>query len=121
MEIYFDLRNGHFPINEHRWDTIMSRLKAGDYVLIQFGHNDQKVEDSTRSAPAQTLYRDNLVRFVKEARGKGAIPILITPVMARKFDTAGKFVDQHGDYPSVVKEVGAALKVPVIDLHHRSE
>ena len=108
-------------INEHRWDTVLSRLLEGDYVLIQFGHNDQKVADSTRSAPAHTLYRDNLIRFVKEARGKGAIPVLLTPVMRRKFDDAGKFVDQHGDYPGVVKEVATLLGVSIIDLHKSSE
>lgn len=108
-------------LTEHRWDTVMSRLKPGDYVMIQFGHNDQKVEDSNRSAPAHTLYKENLVRFVNDARSKGAIPILITPVMRRKFDTNGKFVDQHGDYPGVVKEVAAMLKVAVIDLHKSSE
>ncbi len=108
-------------INEHRWDTVMSRLKAGDFVMIQFGHNDEKFEDSTRSAPAHTLYKTNLERFVNDVRSKGATPILITPVMRRKFDDAGKFVDQHGDYPGVVKEVAAAMKVAIIDLHKSSE
>ena len=108
-------------ITEHRWDTVMSRLKAGDYVMIQFGHNDQKVEDSNRSAPAHTLYKDNLIRFVNDVRSKGANPILITPVMRRKFDSTGKFVDQHGDYPGVVKEVATAMNVPLVDLHKSSE
>ena len=108
-------------INEHRWDTIMSRLREGDYVLIQFGHNDSKADDSTRSAPAHTLYKENLIRFVKDVRGKGATPVLITPVMRRKFDANGNFVDQHGDYPGVVKEVAASLNVPLIDLHKSSE
>lgn len=108
-------------INEHRWDTVMSRMKAGDYVMIQFGHNDEKVNDTSRSAPAHTLYKDNLIRFVKDTRSKGAFPVLITPVMRRKFDAAGNFVDSHGDYPNVVKEVGALLNVPVIDLHKSSE
>ncbi len=108
-------------ITEHRWDTVMGRLQEGDYVMIQFGHNDQKAEDSTRSAPAHGLYKENLVRFVKDALSKGAHPILITPVMRRKFDAAGKFIDQHGDYPGVVKEVAALLNVPVIDLHKSSE
>ncbi len=108
-------------ITEHRWDTVMSRLKAGDYVMIQFGHNDQKVEDSNRSAPAHTLYKENLIRFVNDVRSKGANPILLTPVMRRKFDEAGKFVDQHGDYPGVVKEVAAMMNVPLIDLHKSSE
>jgi DNA sulfur modification protein DndE len=108
-------------INEHRWDTVMSRLKAGDYVLIQFGHNDSKLEDSTRSAPARTLYKQNLERFIADIRSKGAYPVLITPVMRRKFDEAGKFIDQHGDYPAVVKEVGALTNTAVIDLHKSSE
>ena len=67
-------------INEHRWDTVMSRMQEGDYVMIQFGHNDQKVADTTRSAPAHGLYKENLIRFIKDARSKGANPILITPV-----------------------------------------
>lgn len=108
-------------INEHRWDTVMSRLKEGDYVLIQFGHNDSKLEDTSRSAPAHTLYRDNLIRFVNDVRSRGATPVLITPVMRRKFDESGKFVDQHGDYPGVVKEVAAAMQVMLIDLHRSSE
>lgn len=108
-------------INEHRWDTVMSRLKAGDFVMIQFGHNDSKVDDSVRSAPAHTLYKENLIRFVNDVRSKGATPILITPVMRRKFDEAGKFVDQHGDYPGVVKEVAASMNVLLIDLHKSSE
>ena len=108
-------------IKEHRWDTVMNRLGQGDYVMIQFGHNDSKVDDSNRSAPAHTLYKENLIRMVNDARTKGAIPILITPVMRRKFDETGKFVDQHGDYPGVVKEVAALLNVPLIDLHKSSE
>lgn len=108
-------------INEHRWDTVMSRLKPGDFVLIQFGHNDSKVDDSNRSAPAHTLYKDNLIRFVNDVRSKGANPVLITPVMRRKFDANGKFVDQHGDYPGVVREVAAMMNVFLIDLHKSSE
>lgn len=108
-------------LKERRWDTVMSRIKAGDFVMIQFGHNDSKVEDSVRSAPAHTLYKENLIRYVNDTRSKGATPILITPVMRRKFDAAGKFVDQHGDYPGVVKEVAATMNVLLIDLHKSSE
>jgi DNA sulfur modification protein DndE len=108
-------------LKENRWDTVMGRMKAGDYVLIQFGHNDSKLQDSNRSAPAHTLYKENLVRYVNDTRSKGATPILITPVMRRKFDAAGKFVDQHGDYPAVVKEVAAMLNVLLIDLHKSTE
>ncbi len=108
-------------IKERRWDTIMSRLQPGDYVMIQFGHNDSKLDDSVRSAPAHTLYKENLIRFVNDIRSKAANPILLTPVMRRKFTEQGKFVDQHGDYPAVVKEVAAQMNVPLIDLHKSSE
>ncbi len=108
-------------IDEHRWDTVMSRLKTGDFVMIQFGHNDEKSEHPKVAAPAHTLYKENLLRFINDVRSKGATVILITPVMRRSFDSSGKFVDSHGDYPAVVKEVGAQMNVPVIDLHQSSE
>ena len=59
-------------LKEKRWDTVMNRLKPGDYVMIQFGHNDQKVVDSDRSAPAHTFYKENLIRYINDARSKGA-------------------------------------------------
>lgn len=108
-------------ITEGRWQKVVSQVKKGDWVFIQFGHNDQKVADTTRSAPAQTLYRQNLIRFVNETRAKGGNPLLLTPVMRRKFDEKGVFVDQHGEYPQVVKEVAKELKVPMIDLHAKSQ
>ncbi len=108
-------------INERRWDTVMNRLKAGDFVMIQFGHNDQKFNDTSRSAPAHTLYKENLIRFINDVRSKGATPVLLTPVMRRSYDSTGKFVDSHGDYPAVVKEVAAVQKVALIDLHKSTE
>ena len=108
-------------IKEGRWDTIMNRLQPGDYVMIQFGHNDSKTDDSLRSAPAHTLYKENLIRFVNDIRSKGANPILLTPVMRRKFNEQGKFVDQHGNYPGVVKQIATQMNVPLIDLHKSSE
>src|SRR6187200_808556 len=68
-------------IKEGRWDSVMNQLQKDDYVIIQFGHNDEKIEDSTRYAAPKGLYRENLARFVKDARSKGANPILVTPVM----------------------------------------
>lgn len=108
-------------IDQHRWDTVMSRLKEGDYVLIQFGHNDSKQDDTLRYAAPHTTYKNNLIRFVNDVRSKGATPILITSVMRRKFDANGKFVDQMGDYPGVVREVAAQMSVMLIDLNKSSE
>lgn len=108
-------------IKEGRWDTVMKYMKPGDYVFIQFGHNDSKLDDSVRSAPAQTLYKQNLIKFIVDARTKGGNPILVTPVMRRKFDAAGNFVDQHGDYPGVVKFLADSMRVALIDLHASSK
>lgn len=108
-------------IKEGRWDTVMKYMKPGDYVFIQFGHNDSKLDDTTRSAPAKTLYKQNLIRFISDTKSKGGNPILITPVMRRKFDASGNFVDQHGDYPGVVKFLADSLHIPLIDLHASSK
>lgn len=108
-------------IKEGRWDSVMKYLQKDDYVFIQFGHNDEKIEDSTRYAAPNGLYRENLIRFIKDARSKGANPILVTPVMRRKFDDKGKFTDTHGEYPGAVSAIAKELNVPLIDLHISSQ
>lgn len=107
-------------ISENRWQTILEKLKKGDYVFIQFGHNDQSKEKVDRYTPPED-YRKNLIRFVEETRAKKATPVLLTPVMRRKFDNAGKFVDQHGVYPDIVRWVAKEYKVPLVDMHRESE
>ena len=107
-------------IDQGLWKAVYDKLKPGDYVFIQFGHNDSKISDTTRYAEPHTAYKQNLIRYVNDSRAKGAFPILITPVNRRKFDDDGKFVDQHGDYPGVVREVAKSLNVPLIDLHAKS-
>ncbi len=108
-------------IDEGRWKAIVDDLKKGDYVFIEFGHNDEKTEDPKRYAAPNTDYRTNLIKFVNETRAKNAIPVLLTPVMRRKFDENGNFVDTHGEYPDAVRKVAAELKVPLIDMHRLSE
>ena len=107
-------------IREGRWATVCEKLQPGDYVLMQFGHNDAKKEDSTRFADAHTDYKTNLLMFIRETQAKGAHPVLITPVVRRRFDAEGKFYDVHGDYPGVVRELGSEENVPVIDLWQKS-
>ncbi|HSP82742.1 MAG TPA: rhamnogalacturonan acetylesterase [Gillisia sp.] len=106
--------------DEGRWDTIQQKLNPGDYVLIQFGHNDQKKESPDRYAAADTDYRSNLVRYITETRAKGAKPIIATPVSRRSFDEKGVLEDTHGRYSEVVKEVAREHKVPLLDLHKRT-
>jgi lysophospholipase L1-like esterase len=102
-------------ITEGRWKSVLDSLQVGDYVFIQFGHNDQKIQDSTRYTEPFTSYRKNLERFVRETREKGATPILFTSIVRRKFEN-GFLTDTHGDYPPVVRQVAAEMNVPMIDL-----
>ena len=102
-------------ITEGRWKSVLDSLHSGDYVFIQFGHNDQKIQDSTRYTEPFISYRKNLERFVRETREKGATPILFTPIVRRKF-VKGFLSDTHGNYPLVVRQVAAEMNVPQIDL-----
>ncbi|MEN2398844.1 rhamnogalacturonan acetylesterase [Flavobacterium sp. MC2016-06] len=108
-------------INEKRWDSVCKKLKKGDYVFIEFGHNDEKIEDSTRYTNPHTSYRYNLIRFVKESREKGAIPILLTSIARRNFNEKGVLVPTHGDYPLETRLVAQEYKVPFIDLEYYTE
>ncbi len=103
-------------IDEGRWANVVSELQDGDFVIIQFAHNDEKKEDPKRYADPARSFRDNLRRFIAESRVKGATPILTTPVCRRKFDSAGKLVDTHGAYPDAVRAVAREEKVDLLDL-----
>jgi len=108
-------------LNENRWDSICKKLKKGDYVLIQFGHNDEKTEDPQRYTNPHTSYRYNLIRFVKETREKGAYPILLTSIARRNFNEKGVLLPTHGDYPLETRLVAQEYKVPFIDLEYYTE
>ena len=96
-------------------------LKPGDYVLIQFGHNDEAKEEryKDRYTPVPD-YKTNLALFIRETRSKNAIPVLITPVSRLRFSKEGKMQETHTEYSAAVWEVGRELKVPVIDLDRKS-
>lgn len=108
-------------IDQHRWDSIHKVLKPGNYVFIQFGHNDAKVEDSARYTNPHTAYRHNLIKFVTEAREKGAIPILFSSIARRNFNDKGVLISTHGEYPQEARLVAQEYKVPFIDLEYYSE
>ena len=107
-------------ISEGRLTAIVDALKKGDYVFIQFGHNDSAKEKGERYTPPED-YRKNLIKFIEEVRAKKAFPVLLTPVMRRRFDKDGKFYDTHGEYPDIVRAVAKEYKVPLIDMHRKSE
>lgn len=106
-------------IEEGRWKPVVENLKEGDYVLIQFGHNDEVPTKKSYTTPEE--FTANLVKFVTESRNKKAVPVLITPVARRKFDSSGKIEETHAIYTQLVKDVAAKYKVPLIDLDKKSQ
>lgn len=107
-------------IQEGLWNKVIDRINPGDYVLIQFGHNDSKITDTSRYAEANSTFRKNLIKMVGDVFKMKGNPVLITPVNRRKFDESGTFIDQHGDYPKAVREIALEMNLPLIDLHDLS-
>ncbi len=106
-------------VGERRFDKVMSTIRPGDYLMIQFGHNDQKPGNGY--VPAATDFKTYLARYITEARAHGATPILVTPMNRRNFDASGKIVQPLGDYPEAMREVAAEQKVALIDLNALSK
>ena len=106
-------------ISENLWQPVENLLKKGDYVFMQFGHNDEAKEKQERYTSPED-YRKNLIRFITETRARQANPILVTPVSRRKFGKDGKMLETHVEYSKVVAEVSLEYKVPMIDLDTRS-
>ena len=98
------------------WDKVYGAVKPGDYVFIQFGHNDAKESDPARYAAAWGAYQDNLRFFIDGVREKGGIPVLLTPVARRWFKEAGLDRNCHGDYPAAMKAVAAEKDVTLLDV-----
>jgi lysophospholipase L1-like esterase len=108
-------------ISENRWQPIADSLNEGDYVLIQFGHNDEAKEEKykDRYTPVHD-YKNNLIKFITEARAKKAIPVLITPVTRMRFDKDGKQEETHTEYTAACYEVAKQYNAPLIDLDKKS-
>src|SRR6478736_423789 len=105
-------------ISENRWQSVADNLKEGDYVFIQFGHNDESKEKTDRyTTPEQ--YKSNLVKFITETRAKKATPVLCTPVSRRRFKE-GKAQETHAEYSPLVFEVATQQNIPFIDLNAKS-
>ncbi|WP_231425645.1 MULTISPECIES: rhamnogalacturonan acetylesterase [Pedobacter] len=104
---------------EKRWQPILENLKAGDYVFIEFGHNDEKI-DKPSVGVSLVDFKINLINYVNETRSKKAIPVLLTPISRRSFKN-GVLVDSHGGYPGVTRQVADSLHVPLIDMLIKTE
>src|SRR5215831_13340076 len=94
-------------ITEGRWQKLLDVLQPGDWVIIQFAHNDEKIFPNARGE-----FQENLRRFVTDVRVKKANPILATPCARRSFNESGKLVETHGDYPDAVRAVARETRTP---------
>lgn len=106
-------------ISEKLWQKVADNAKEGDYIFIQFGHNDESKDKGERYSTPDT-FKMNLKKFIDEARTKKAIPVLITPVSRRKFDNGGTALETHAEYSAYVTEVAEKEKVYLIDLDRKS-
>jgi lysophospholipase L1-like esterase len=100
--------------NEGLWKKVPDGASVGDYVFIQFGHNDEVPTKKTYTTEAE--FKRNLQQYVSEARSKKAIPVLLTPMARRKFDTNGKIEGTHDVYSQLIRDVAKEEKVILFDM-----
>ena len=105
---------------ERRFEKIMSLLEPGDYLFIEFGHNDQKPQSSSYVEPF-TGYKRELKKMIRETKAKGGIPVLVSSTQRRKFDELGNIENTHGDYPAAMKQTAEEENVAFIDLNAMSK
>lgn len=102
--------------DRHRIDKIWNKIKPGDYLFIQFGHNDQKYGNSTKSG-----YRKRLKEWINKAKQLGAIPVLVTSMNRHVFDENNKIVNTLDDFPDAMREISKEENVFLIDLNAMSK
>ncbi|MCW9706591.1 rhamnogalacturonan acetylesterase [Fodinibius salsisoli] len=130
FQYYFDdeivvenhARNGRSTrtfLEEGRWKPIVNQLSKGDYVFIQFGHNDEVLSKEQSTTPQQ--FQANLAQYVTETRGRGAQPVLLSPTARRHFDENGKLLDTHQQYSDLAEDVAVKLEVPFLDIDSQSQ
>jgi lysophospholipase L1-like esterase len=105
-------------LSEGRWAKTLA--EKPQFILIQFGHNDSHAKEKPEATDAATDYRDNLRRYVREAREAKAVPIFVTPMQRRNYKADGSLDDILLPYADAMKAVAAELHVPVVDLHAMS-
>ena len=100
--------------NDGLWKIVLDKAGEGDYVFIQFGHNDEVATKKTYTT--ETEFKNNLKQYVSEARNKKVTPILLTPMARRKFDAAGKIEGTHDVYSQIVRDVAKEEKIILFDM-----
>lgn len=108
-------------LSENRWQPIVDSLQEGDYVFMQFGHNDEAKEPQYAARYTSVPdYKTNLIKFITETRAKKANPVLVTPATRMKFDKEGKQQPTHIEYTASCYEIAKRYQVPLIDLDKKS-
>lgn len=102
-------------LSSNRLKKVISMMKPGDYLFIEFGHNDQK-EKGTDDGAFKS-YSERMQLFVNEFRNKGGIPVIVSPANRRSFDESGRITNSLGDYPEAARRVAEEFDVPFIDLN----
>ncbi|MFC7896110.1 rhamnogalacturonan acetylesterase [Streptomyces sp. NPDC057381] len=103
-------------VDEGRLDVVLEAIRPGDFLLIQFAHNDEKAADPARYTEPWTTYQDHLRLYVDGARVRGARPVLATPVERRRFDAAGDARPSHGEYPAAMRALARQEGVALLDV-----
>jgi len=116
--VYNHAQNGRSSksfLNEGRWKAVYDSIQPGDYVIIQFGHNDEKPGEKLHTDPS-TTYKQLLKKYIDETRAKGANPIICSSIVRRHFNGKGNLKDTHGAYINAAREIARETKTPFIDL-----
>ena len=106
-------------ISENLWQGVISSVKEGDYVFIQFGHNDE-AKDKVERYTTPEEYKTNIKKFIAETRIKKGIPVLFTPVSRRRFNAEGNVIETHQEYSALVRKLAVTENVQMIDLDKKT-
>ena len=106
-------------ISEGIWQSVIDNVQEGDYVFIEFGHNDESKEKKERYTTIDE-YKSNLEKFINETLAKNAKPILFTPVSRRKFDSTGHTIETHKEYSAAMRALAITKNIPLIDLDQKT-
>jgi len=106
-------------MDENRWAPVMAAMQEGDYVFVQFGHNDEV--KTKKSFTTEEQFKTNLVKYITDTRSKKANAVLLTPVARRNFDSTGHIIGTHDVYAQIVRDVAKEQNVPLIDLDKEAQ
>lgn len=103
--------------DEGAWNPVRDKLRKGDYVFIQFGHNDSKKADPKRYTEPEAGYQEYLQQYIGETRARGAVPVLVTSIYRNAWEPDGRVENTHGGYPDAMRALARREDVPLLDLH----